>query len=170
MSDLPGTLASTVTEEVAGQTLEMAPLDLKDLGSLERQALKFYKDNSVQSFVEMAGKYLPEADRGKAIRETIDKIAFMDIDSLPEKEQEVAESDGKGGVRMKVQKIPWAAWWMQRTFDGMLHFVWLSAKKKRPNLTFDDCAKLITIGGGQPKLGELVKTVDEISQPAILGN
>lgn len=170
MSDIPGTLASSVTETIGGDTVEMSPLDLKDLGTLERQALKYYKENTVQSFVEMAKLYLPEETRAAAIRETIDKIAFMDIDSLPEKEHEVAEPDGNGGVSIRKQKIPWAAWWMQRTFDGMLHFVWLSARKKRPGLSYDECAKLITIGGGQERLGELAKTVDDISQPAILGN
>ena len=170
MSDLPQAAASGVTQEVAGETWEIQPLDLKDLGALERQALKAYKDHSIESWVEMAAKYLPEAERFAAIRKKIDEVAFLDVDVLPEKDGMTAEVQPDGTVKQVPQRLPYAAWWMTKTFEGMLHFVWYSAKKGRPGLTLDECAKKVTLGGGQKVLSQLVGTVEEVSRPTLVGN
>ena len=170
MSDLPNATGAGVTEQIGIETVEVSALDLKDLGMLERQALKSYKDHCVSSFVEMAGKYMAGDEARVAIREKIDQIAFMDVDAVPEKEVDhIGRGPGGAAVVTKI-KVPYAAWWMQATFEGRLHMVWLSLRKNRPTMTLDECARMVTLSGGEKKLESLVKTVDEVSSPAILGS
>ena len=170
MSDLAQAAGSGVTQQVGQETWELLPLDLKDLGALERQALKSYKDQTVESYVEMYRKYLPPKELVAEIKKVIDKYAVMDVDALPEKDTLIPEKQTDGSVKETQTKLPYAAWWMTKTFDGMLHFVWYSARKAKPGMTLDECAAKTTIGGGQGMLNKRVDVVEETARPTLGGN
>lgn len=177
MSDLADAAGSGVTEEIGGKTFQMGVIDLKDLGQLERQALQSFRREYIKTYRDNV-ELLPEESRDQAVAEAFERAAMLDVESLPmrQSESQVYDSDGnpkkdrKGRLITRLQKVPYAAWWIGSTFDGMLHMVWLSMKKEKPDMTLDDAAKLITSDGGESRLAELAATVDEISAPNLVKN
>jgi hypothetical protein len=49
-----------------------------------------------------------------------------------------------GGYACVRQTMAYVNWWLSRTTTGRFMSIWLSVRKARPTMTFDDCCRLFT--------------------------
>ena len=72
------------TIKIAGKECKLRPLSILELTEIERDCLKQYKMNYLETFYE-ASRFLPEGKGEKLIEQKLEEIARWDITDLPPK-------------------------------------------------------------------------------------
>ncbi len=77
--------ASPMTVKFGDKECQVRPLGLKELTEVERECLKIYKRNYLETFAENAD-LLPNGQGQDLLREKIEEVARWDLDDLEAKE------------------------------------------------------------------------------------
>ena len=161
-----------------GSTLEFRPLTIRDWGTLEEEALKEYRRQYLQFHLSNADLLYPDNPE-EARLEIISKAERLALDDLPEKNAEgpafdangrpikadglkigdkIQTKDGEAVVANIVanhafvrQNLPYINWWLGRTIRGQTMAIWLSTRKARPTMTYDQLCDLFA------KVGESIR-------------
>ena len=188
------TQRSSMLELADGTTLEFRPLIVRDWATLEEEALKDAKRQFLQFKLSTLDLLGPDVDVDQERDKFWKQAEAMAIDDLPEKETvgpafspsgkpikagglavgdtvQTKDGDAKvhslvAGIAFVRQTMPYVNWWLGRTIKGQFMAVWLSVRKARPTMTFDDCCDIFTKLGEEAR-EEAADLVGQISRPTV---
>lgn len=187
------TQRSSVIDLPNGEQIEFRPLILRDWGTLEEEALKEFKRQWLQHKIDTLDLLNPDdpvAERERYIEQASD----LTLDDCKDKMADYPARDAAGrlfnGTGLKVgdiiktnngdkpvtgfidsrptvnQKVPYINWWLSRTIKGRFMSTWLSARKARPTMTYDQCAEMM-LSLSADMQGQLIDTVADLSKASV---
>jgi hypothetical protein len=158
-----------VITDASGEQLTLHPLGLSDYSSCREEALDEYRRQQIRAWTKNAD-LMPDEQRTEWIREAFEKASGITYETLPSKDVEGDDSEGKHISH----HVEYAMWWISSEPKGMLFALWLAAKKDpgQVNISIKQLEDRFMAGGdlNQQVLENAAQALGDISQPKIVGN
>lgn len=135
-----------------GREITLYNLGPVDFSAAQEAALAYYKRQMIKTVTENVD-LLPQDMRMQAIKDAYGEAQRITLAELPDQpirvpdlaeDQETVLKDEHGNVKTHMKDVDYVSWWMSETVEGMIHCLWLSARKDQAQQqwTKDDIMRL----------------------------
>lgn len=158
-------LAAPDGTQVHGRALTM-----RDIADLESLALHAYRKQLINGFKQTyAAIYDDPQVAQQKLEEKAEQLARLSPDKIPDFEGVPPVDPRLGETTNEPIRIPWPAYWMTFTFDGVIHSTWLSVRNADQSISLKAWEE--SLGRwGFTFVKQLSDAVGEATRPKLEGN
>ncbi len=154
----------------------LAPLVLRDVGTIENECLRRYKKTYMQSVIDCL-EFIPAGEQQKKREDAWEKMLRLTNEDLPQQTALLVvplpngtfKRDADGKLVQERKKVKYEEWWVTQTSEGKAFSMWLSLRKEpgQEDITLEYLESLAIADPN--KFDELADIVGELTKPS-LGN